>query len=54
MMTSNKIAKRWAVIRAKTGTVVRSFASREAARDYKRYTPGNFKLFDTVNGVTVR
>lgn len=46
--------KRWSVIRATSGKLVRSFASREAAREYKRYTNGNFKLFDNVNGMIVR
>lgn len=47
-------SKRWSVIRKSTGKLVRSFASREAAREYKRGSNGNFMLYDNVNGVAVR
>ena len=51
---NTKNLKRWAVIRKTSGRVLRSFASREAARDFKRNTPGNVGLFDNTNQVAVR
>lgn len=46
--------KRWSVIRASTGTQVRAFATRDAAREYKTTARGTFKIFDNVNKIVVR
>lgn len=54
MNTNSNTDRRWAVVRRSTGTKLRSFASREAARDYKRNTAGNIGIFDTYNGQYVR
>lgn len=53
-MTNINTTKRWAVLRKASGKLVKAFNSREDARDYKRYTNGNFMLFDTANGLVVR
>lgn len=46
--TRNTPNKRWSVVRRTTGSVVRSFESREAARAYKRNARGNLGLFDNI------
>ena len=51
MVSSNK---RWTLRRRSTGSTVRGFDSREAARNYKRETGGNFVIFDNVNMEYVR
>lgn len=52
-MTTNK---RWAVIRATTGSVVRKFGSRDAARQFRRYSPKayNTMIYDLVKNQAVR
>ena len=50
----NMNTKRWAVIRKSTGSVIRKFGIRDAARSYKRDFNGNVAILDTVRGVVVR
>lgn len=53
-------SKRWAVFSrntfAKTGTIKtsRTFASRDAAREFKRTKNFNYGIYDTVNMTVVR
>lgn len=53
MTNSNSTSRRWAAVRRSTGRVVRSFASREAARSFKRNN-NSVRLFDTFNQEYVR
>lgn len=53
-MNKTNNTKRWSVIRRNTGTIVRSFDSRAAAREYKRNARGHLGLYDNVNAQAVR
>lgn len=54
MKNQTNNTKRWSVIRRTTGSTVRSFTSRAAAREYKRTARGNLGLYDNVNAQAVR
>lgn len=53
-MINVNTSKRWAAVRKSTGTLVRAFNTREAARSYKASNNYRFRIFDTHNGVFVR
>ena len=48
------LTRRWSIVRASTGKVVRSFSTRTDARNYKRVTPGNFRIMDNWSESFVR
>lgn len=50
-MTKTSTSKRWALVNTRTGSTKRAFATRDLARAAKS---GNYKIFDTVNGIYVR
>lgn len=58
--TKTTTTKRWGIMNLKTGKVSQRFMSRDAAREARRQKlsagrgTGNWKVFDTVRGVTVR
>jgi hypothetical protein len=52
---NTKNTRRWAVIRRNTGSILRKFATRNAARAYRRSTnPARLAVWDGQRGVMVR
>jgi hypothetical protein len=56
MTMNSKTLKRWAVMRSKTGSIVRKFDNREAARQYRRdkLLLNSTRLMDLNTGIFTR